>query len=248
MAGDRSIYIGYDPREIGGYVVAKGSIERRLTQPVPIYPLVLDRLRAKGWYTREHDRRGGQLWDVISGAPMSTEFAISRFLVPHLARLNVRAGKNGWALFVDGDVMARASLVRLFEIAERSPDKAVMVVKHDHKPFGSMKMDGQIQTQYSRKNWSSVMLFNLDHPANDALNLELVNTVPGRDLHNFCWLGGNEDLIGELTPDWNYLVGHTDHPDPKLVHFTDGIPLMPGYEDSEFAGEFIDNLYKALGR
>jgi hypothetical protein len=28
-------------------------------------------------------------------------------------------------------------------------------------------MDGQAQTRYARKNWSSVMVFNCDHPANE---------------------------------------------------------------------------------
>jgi hypothetical protein len=32
------------------------------------------------------------------------------------------------------------------------------------------------------------MVFNCDHPANRALTLDLINTVPGRDLHRFCWL------------------------------------------------------------
>jgi hypothetical protein len=104
-------------------------------------------------------------------------------------------------------------------------------------------MDGQQQTQYARKNWSSVMLWNLDHPAHDAVTSELLNSVPGRDLHRFCWL--DDELIGALPPAWNYLVGHTRLPDPKdakLVHFTEGTPDMLGYESCEFSDEWREEL------
>ena len=159
---------------------------------------------------------------------MATEFACSRFLVPRLAG-------SGWALFMDCDMLVRTDLFKLFQIAD--PNKAVMVVKHNHQPVETTKMDGQAQTKYPRKNWSSVMLFNCDHPANKKLTSELVNSVPGRDLHRFCWL--KDDEIGELDPKWNWLVGHSDPAiDPAIVHFTDGIPTMPGYEDCAFADEW----------
>ena len=83
---------------------------------------------------------------------MSTEFAVSRFLTPILA-------KTGWALFMDCDVLARISLARLFEKVNKS--YAVMVVKHEHEPTELVKMDGQAQSAISRKNWSSVMAFQL---------------------------------------------------------------------------------------
>jgi lipopolysaccharide biosynthesis glycosyltransferase len=163
---------------------------------------------------------------------MATEFACSRFLVPRLAQ-------SGWALFMDCDMLVRTDLLKLFNQAD--PDKAVMVVKHNHQPPEGIKMDGQAQTRYARKNWSSVILWNVEHPANAALTMELVNTVPGRDLHRFCWL--EDDLIGELHPKWNWLVGHSDpEVDPAIVHFTDGIPTMHGYEDCEYADEWRAEL------
>jgi hypothetical protein len=95
-------------------------------------------------------------------------------------------------------------------------------------------MDDQLQVRYARKNWSSLMLINHAHPANERLTVEMVNTLPGRDLHRFCWL--QDDEIGALPPAWNYLVGHTKGVCvPKLVHFTDGYPLMPGYENATYA-------------
>lgn len=195
---------------------------------------MLDQLRRCGLYTRPTERRAGILWDVISDAPMSTEFACSRFLVPHLA-------ERGWALFMDCDIMARVNISELFAMADST--KAVQVVKHDYAPEIGAKMDGQVQTRYHRKNWSSVMLFNVDHSSNRDLDLHLVNNVPGRDLHRFCWL--NDDEIGELPARWNYLVGHTKLPEgeePSLVHWTEGAPCMTGFENVEYAGEFREEL------
>ncbi len=237
---EKSVWIGFDPREIAASVVAHYSLERHMVaRVIPVRGVVLSWLRRDGLYTRPTSRRGAQLWDDISEAPMATEFAISRFLVPHLVRQQSRAPSPRWAVFMDCDMLVRANIERLF--AQADPSKAVMVVKHNHNPKETVKMDGQTQTRYARKNWSSVMLFNVDHPANDALTVDLVNTVPGRDLHRFCWLEDEE--IGELPPEWNYLVGHSEtDEEPAIVHFTDGIPLMPGYEDCEFAGEWCAAL------
>lgn len=227
-----SIWIGFDPRETDGYAVTRLSIERNINAPYPIRGLVLDSLRAESLYWRPTQMRDGRLWDEISQAPMATEFACSRFLVPMLAH-------SGWALFVDCDVLVRKNLDKLFTLC--NPQKAVMVVKHDHQPEQSTKMDGQAQQPYARKNWSSVCVFNCDHPANKALTIELVNTVPGRDLHRFSWL--SDDLIGELPVTWNWLAGHSDPEiDPALVHFTDGIPRMAGYENAPYADEWRAEL------
>lgn len=231
----QSAWIGFDPREAAAFAVAYWSLKRRLTSPLRINGLLLNRLREQGLYTRPTERREGQLWDLISDAPMSTEFACSRFLVPHLA-------ESGWALFTDCDMLFRANPNVLFdEIAD--PKYAVMCVKHHHEPASLTKMDNQAQTRYARKNWSSVMLFNCDHEANKQLTPELVNQLPGRDLHRFCWL--EDDEIGELGPEWNYLVGHTKLPEgvePKIVHHTNGVPFMPGYEETEYADEWWREL------
>lgn len=240
--GNRSIWIGFDPREAEAFAVARHSARVKMIAPVPILGLVLSNLRELGLYTRETQRVDNRLFDVISGAPMSTEFAISRFLVPHLAKKLYSSfkGNAGWALFMDSDVLCRRSLEPLFRQADKK--YAVLVVKHNFNPPAGIKMDGQAQTQYARKNWSSVMLFNCDHPANAALTPELVNAIPGRDLHRFCWLDDSE--IGEIDASWNFLVGHHDRNvvDPSIVHFTDGIPTMSGYADCDFADEWNEQL------
>jgi hypothetical protein len=230
----RTVFIGFDPRETAGFAVTRHSARRHGIAPVPTFGLRLAELRAAGLYHRPTSIRDGRLWDDISEAPMSTEFAISRFLVPHLAG-------GGWALFMDCDMLVRTNLDRLFDQAD--PDKAVMVVKHDHRPANDIKMDGQLQTAYARKNWSSVMLINCGHKANRALTPALVNAVAGRDLHRFCWLDDSE--IGGLDPKWNFLVGHSDpRIDPAIVHFTDGTPDMPGYEAAPWAEEWRAELMR----
>lgn len=232
-----SLWVGFDKREAAAFAVAKHSAGRRCTQPLPIFALEINTLRERSLYTRPTARRfvGGAsvLWDVISDAPMSTEFALTRFLTPILARF------SGWALFMDSDVLVRSNLARLFEAADRT--KAVQVVKHGLLGPAGAKMDGQVQTSYRRKNWSSVMLFNCEHPSNARLTLEFVNSAKGLDLHQFCWL--EDDEIGDLAPEWNWLVGHSPPVvDPAIVHFTDGFPLMPGYENQPYADEWEREL------
>ena len=167
---------------------------------------------------------------------MATEFAISRFLVPTLAQ-------TGWALFMDCDMMMLTNVARLFDGLDRS--KAVYCVKHKHTKGPKTKMDGQMQTFYVRKNWSSFMVFNCDHPSNKALTVEAVNTLPGRDLHRFCWL--QDDEIGELDPAWNFLVGHSDPSiQPKNIHWTNGGPWFREYEDVPYADEWRDARDKVM--
>lgn len=232
-----SVFIGFDMREAAAFAVAKHTAQRRMNGAIPIRGVVLPELIDAGLYRRPmlnqmHKGQPALMFDEISGAPMSTAFAISRFFVPLLA-------KSGWALFMDCDVLVRTSLTRLFEQAD--PSKAVMCVKHDFLPTHTIKMDDQPQLAYPRKLWSSVMLLNVDHPANKALDLELLNTAPGRDLHRFCWL--DDDLIGELDTSWNWIVGHSD-PDiqPDIVHFSEGGPWFPGFESVDFADEWRREL------
>lgn len=241
MAGTkRSIWIGYDPDEAAAYAVARESANRLLTQPIPVRGVILNELRRQSLYSRPTERikhfdldgglRKVQLWDALSEAPMSTQFAVSRFLVPHLA-------KEGLALFMDCDMMFRRNPVELFDLID--PAYAVSCVKHNHIPSRAVKMDGKFQTVYARKNWSSVMVFNCDHPANKRLTLDQINTMPGRDLHAFCWL--EDDEIGKLPPEWNYLVDEMHLPlgvEPAVVHWTNGAPCLPGYDGVEYADEF----------
>jgi hypothetical protein len=219
----RTVFIGYDGREHDAYRVAELSLRRNSPFPINVVPLEYGRLAAYGLLRRPQDRRG-HTYDIISNAPQSTDFAISRFLVPHLHQA-------GWALFVDADVVFMESVLWLFSQADDS--KALMVVDHG-MVSGSMgtKMDGQQQQVYARKNQSSVCLWNCDHHANRRLSLQDVNERPGRDLHRFYWLAESE--IGYLTPECNWLVGIQPKPaNPVVAHFTLGGPFLRGWQGAE---------------
>jgi len=214
MSDFLDIWIGHDTRQPLSYDVFRSSLSRRSSRPLHVRPLMLKPLRSEGLYTRDHVTRAGQTWDEISMAPMSTEFAISRFLVPHLQG-------SGWCLFAECDMLALADIAELFALAKKR--YAVMCVKHVYRPKGLPKMDAQLQTRYPCKNWSSLMLINASHPAHQRLTVEMVNTLPGRELHSFCWL--ERDDIGELPAEWNHLVGEEHQAAaPKLLHFTNGTP------------------------
>lgn len=214
------VFIGADSREPRAVDVALGTLELVGGRGT----LLVDKvLRQRGLLWRAVDRRG-TAYDLTSGATMSTEFAISRFLTPILA-----AGK--WALFVDADVIFRPNCLR--ELVEVADERfAVQVVKHEYQPSRAFKMDAQPQQPYARKNWSSVMLFNCEHAANKRLTLHDVNTRPGLYLHQFGWLADSE--IGELPQGFNWLVGEQPQPDPcYIVHMTNGGPFTPGWQGAE---------------
>lgn len=216
------VYIGYDSHETAAYAVAMDSL-RRLSPTVPITTLDHERLRRSGLLTRTVYRDNNRRFDAASEAPVSTEFAISRFITPILAQ-------SGYALFTDCDVVFMRDVEDIMQHVDGS--KAVYVVKHNHKPSTVTKMGGHFQTTYDRKNWSSVMLFDCDHPANSRLTLFDLNNRTGRDLHQFYWLADEE--IGELPSEWNWLVGEQPKPDyPAIAHFTLGGPWINGWKPRE---------------
>lgn len=226
-----TVYLGWDSREVVAYDVAAHTIRTNARGPVNIVPLQLGRLEQCGLMRRPYHRRPtpidkrGQLWDNISDAPMSTEFAITRFLAPLLAQ-------GGIAIFMDSDVVVLGDVYELQEQALAQDHIGLWCVQHAHERGPMLKMDGQSQQYYSRKNWSSVMVFNCDHPANIGLTLDMVNTRPGRDLHALCWL--HDRLIGKLDPEWNWLVDVQPKPaEPKIAHYTLGGPWLPGWETHE---------------
>jgi hypothetical protein len=218
-----NIWLGHDSRlaEREAFAVAEKSARGFGCNVIPLYE---DRLRLSGMLTRPVDRRG-RMWDFNSDAGQATEFAISRFFVPLLAH-------SGWCVFADADVVFMDDPRVLLKLAD--PTKALHVVKHADLDLGTTKMDGQVQTSYPRKLWSSVILWNCDHPANRRLNLTTLNQWPGRDLHAFRWLADEE--IGDLPHEANWLVGMQPKPaHPLIAHFTLGTPNMPGLENCAHA-------------
>ena len=224
------VFIGWDSREAEVADVCRYSIERH-TRPgaVDVRFIKLEDLRAEGLYTRKTEIRDGRLWDVVSEAPMSTEFAISRFFTPLLARTD-------WAVFCDCDFLWRTDIRKLLALAD--PRYALMCVQHNHVPTETLKMDHQVQLRYDRKNWSSMMLWNCRHPAHRRVTVELLNTLPGRDLHRFCWL--EDEVIGAVPATWNWLEGTSDPAiDPSVVHYTRGGPWFADWHDVAHADLWI---------
>ncbi len=213
------VWIGYDEREKIAYDVAEKTASGWGCEVIPLYE---ERLRLSGMLTRPTDRRGG-LFDLNSNAPQSTEFAISRFFVPLLAH-------SGWCLFADSDVVFLEDPLELMVYAD--PSKALHCVKHEHQMQDGTKMRGEQQTIYSRKWWSSVILWNCDHPANKRLNLMTLNQWPGRDLHALSWLSDSE--IGTLPSECNWLVNVMPKPERPIVgHWTLGGPWMANWPGAE---------------
>ena len=218
------VFVGWDSRENVSFEVCRSSIEARNTSPhLLIAPLKQKVLRASGVYSRPVD------------ALASTEFSLTRFLVPFLS------GYQGFALFVDCDFLFTEDVNNLMK--EIDPTKAVHVVQHDYQPRSGVKMDGKVQHLYPRKNWSSFILFNCGHPSNKLLTPELVNTESPQFLHRFSWL--KDDEIGALSHDWNYLVGwYNDREMPKAIHFTEGGPWFAEHEDCDFAKLWLLEFFK----
>jgi hypothetical protein len=209
------VFIGYDSAEEVAFSVLSHSINARASAPVAISPVMLSQLKAV--HQRAHN------------ALASTEFSFSRFLTPYLA------GYEGWALFMDCDMLMLEDIAELWKL--RDERYAVQVVKHVHVPKEDVKFLGHTQTRYEKKNWSSVMLMNCARCK--ALTPEYVNGATGLELHQFKWLE-SEALIGELPSRWNHLSEY-DPPraDAALVHFTIGGPWFPEYKDSEYAAEWF---------
>lgn len=230
------IWVGYDSREHQAWEVCKHSILKHASVPVDVRALRQTDLRRIGLYRRAPGLDGT---DCFDGRSFSTEFAFSRFLVPHLCTF------EGWALFCDCDFLFRDDVAKLFALAQ--PNNALMCVHHQYKPIERVKMDGQKQENYPKKNWSSLMLWNCAHPAHLDLTVDDVNTKSGRWLHNFGWIRDTW-MLGEIPETWNWLEGHSSNQmNPKAVHFTRGGPWMSGWEDVRYADEWFQAISECAG-
>lgn len=218
----RKIFIGWDAREVPAYEVARASFERHSSRPLEIVPLKLELMRQSGFLWQGDN----DLDDIFDEVSPSTDFGRTRFLVPYLQR-------RGWALYCDCDVVAHGDVEDLFKLARLDPSYAVYVVKHEQQLASTKeKMDGRAQRAYPRKNWSSVMLWNCEHPAHRRLTLQMINEWPRRMLHQFAWLEDHQ--IYGVPAEWNWLVGVQDKPaNPKLAHFTLGGPWLRDWQPRE---------------
>jgi|TARA_B100000035_G_scaffold313172_1_gene326278 lipopolysaccharide biosynthesis glycosyltransferase len=226
------VYVGWDSREDIAFQVCKQSIIENASVPVKVIPLKQDSLRKKDLYWRAVD------------ALASTEFTFTRFLVPKCNNF------EGWALFIDCDFVFLDDVKKIFDQAD--PKYSIMCAQHDYTPKEKTKMDGMTQHIYPRKNWSSMMLINCGSYTNSVLTPELVNDPMkgGAYFHRFSWVPDAE--IGELSHEWNWLVGWYKEPKdgkPKALHYTEGGPWFLECEDCEYAAEWFKykaNYYEQL--
>ena len=207
------VFVGYDPREAIAYHTCVNSIIRHASQPVAIIPIALNLFQD---YKETH-------------TDGSNHFIYTRFLVPHLM------GFKGWAIFIDGDMIVRDDIMKLWNLQE--VDKDVMVVKHNYQTCMPVKYLGAKNENYPRKNWSSVILWNCNSFPNRQLTPEFVQKSSGSFLHRFSWL--DDDRIGELPPEWNWLpdeYGPNAH--AKLLHYTLGTPCFQEFADTPQGNEW----------
>jgi lipopolysaccharide biosynthesis glycosyltransferase len=208
-----NIFIGYDHREAIAYHVCANSIIRHSSKPVSLTPLALQNMQD---YEEKH-------------TDGSNQFIYSRFLVPHLMQY------KGWAIFMDGDMLLRDDIEKLWAL--RDETKAVMVVKHDYKTKMTEKYLGSKNENYPRKNWSSVILWNCEHPANSVVTPEFIQTATGAQVHRFTWL--DDSLIGELPIEWNWLPDEFGaNQEAKLLHYTLGTPSFHDFATTPMGDEW----------
>lgn len=238
-----NIFIGYDSREPVASYVAAYSLKKRTQAKVNQTFLEHRNLREKKLFYRPWLIHGetGEHTDLIDGKTFSTEFSHTRFLVPKLM------GYKGWALFMDADMVFLSDVKKLFEM--RDDRYAVMCVKHHYPRNESYtKMDNRQQRIYTRKNWSSFVLWNCGHWANRTLTSEKVNFMSGFDLHTFSWVP--DDSIGALPFTYNYISGISpklasnesglNAGKPAVIHYSDGGPWFPNCQEVPYAQLWID--------
>ena len=228
-----NVYIGYDSRQDYSekysdvvnppYQVSKYSIQK-YNKNIEVEPIIVSELKRKDLYWRGTD--------YLS----STEFVYSRFLTPYLN------GYKGLALFCDSDFLWQCDVNELLDYYDSK--YSVMCVKHNYTPPESTKMDGKAQTHYPRKNWSSLMLFNCEHPDVKFLNTHNINEKGAKWLHRFEWT--RDECIGEIPATYNWLEGwYNDNIDPKVIHYTRGGPWHETW-DGHYKEQWIQTYNKLI--
>ena len=200
-----NLFCGYDLRESAGFHTFVHSVISRSSQPISIIPMA----------------------DMGMSAG-TNNFTVSRFLVPFMM------GFKGHAIFADA-----CDMLMLGDVAELDglfdPGMAVQVVKHpdyvsQHRTkYVGTEMEAE-QSNYQRKNWASLMLFNCAHQAwRDRY--PFLNIQPA--IKHLQFDGLMDEEIGELPPEWNVLVDEGQPDDgAKVLHWTAGIPWFKHYQNA----------------
>ncbi len=210
MSEKINIVVGFDQREAIAYHTFTQSIIEKSSIPVFFMPLAVNTLKD---YKETHRDR-------------SNDFIYSRFLTPYLNNF------TGWAIFADGDMICQSDIKELWDLRDES--KALLVVKHNYQTKKSIKYLGNINENYPRKNWSSLILWNCAHPIHRTLTPEFIANQSGKFLHRFSWLDDQD--IGELPIEWNWLaVEYPVNTKAKIIHYTLGTPCFKDYRDTDMS-------------
>lgn len=212
-----NVFVGFDQLEAIAYHVFCQSVLEKSTSLINFTPLAHQNLN----FFKNHDDG-------------SNKFIYSRFLTPFLNEY------SGWAIFADGDMVCNHDITELWNL--KDPSKAVQVVKHEYKTKKTVKYLGNKNEDYPRKNWSSLVLWNCEHPANKILTPEFIQDKPGSFLHRFSWL--DDSQIGELPIEWNWLaIEYPNNPAAKIIHYTLGTPCFKEYSTTSQA-DIWQQVYK----
>ncbi len=216
--------VGFDQKEAVAYHTFVQSVIDKTSISVRFMPL---NMKSLSEYSEVH-------------TDGSNEFIYSRFLVPYLMNF------DGWAIYLDGDMICVEDIKKLWDL--RNDKYAVQVVKHDYKTKIAKKYWGNKNEDYPRKNWSSVIIWNCEHPKNKILTPEFISRKEGSFLHRFNWLKDIE--IGELPKTWNWLaIEYEEKKDLDLIHYTLGTPCFKEYSKkplSEYWKRSYHNLLSGI--
>ena len=220
MSEKINIVVGFDQRESVAYHTFTQSVIDKASLPVIFIPLAINTLKD---YKETHSDK-------------SNDFVYSRFLTPYLNDF------KGWAIFADGDMICQADIKELWDLKDET--KALLVVKHNYQTKAHHKYLGNINQNYPRKNWSSIILWNCAHTKHKILTPAFVANQTGKFLHRFSWL--DDDDIGELPLEWNWLaIEYPDNRKAKLIHYTLGTPCFKDYQNTEMS-DIWHNGYKRM--
>lgn len=187
------VYIARDERQTVAFHVAVESAMSHLCAPLSFIPL------ESRFLPLERDE------------PSPAYFA--RMLVPWLCNF------EGWALFMEPDMLVRADLNEVFDAAD--PRYAIM------HPRSSEPAE-----------WTSLMLFNCGHEALRSLTPEFVGDADAlKSTELLFWL--DSSVLGELPPEWNHTVAY-DVPNARarIAHFPLGVPEHVETQGCEFSDEW----------
>lgn len=205
------VFIGFDQRQTVGYTVAAQSLMMSSTKPLAIHPLILETLKPYGF-----ERRG------------LTPFTFSRFLVPWLM------GFEGWAVFMDSDIMATRDIAALVEWCREDQNRRAA----EPAPGG----DYIVPAVYVRDvegfefERAALMVFDCGHSALRCLTPKNVGsevdlpaphciTTPLDDDERLDWGIVDPAHMAAFPPEWGVLVGYEEIPEGiAAVHFTQGLP------------------------